>query len=253
MSGGLASARLVRLDDEPELAASIPTMVTASWPRPLLEGRPDHVTDVMDLSVVRAPQHQVVMVAGDQVLGVGLSVPLSWDGDTATLPQGWDGAVAAAAAFAERGAGEASAVCVLSITITDAGIRGLHRRILEGLKAAAGAAGAGALIAPVRPTLKDRYPLIPMEQYLRWRTPAGDAFDAEVRRHLDAGGRQAHVAEPSMTITGPVAQWEDWTGLALPGSGDHVIPGGLVPLQVDRATGTASYREPSVWIIHPVD
>ena len=105
----------------------------------------------------------------------------------------------------------------------------------------------------MRPTLKNLYPLIPMEDYLAWRTPTGSVFDPWVRLHLRLGGRQERVAFPSMTITGSVDQWEDWTGLALPGSGDHVIPGGLVPLRVDREAGTAVYQEPNVWIIHRVE
>lgn len=31
---------------------------------------------------------------------------------------------------------------------------------------------------------------------------------------------------------------------------DYVIPGGLVPLRVDRQARAAAYREPNIWIIH---
>ena len=34
-------------------------------------------------------------------------------------------------------------------------------------------AGLAHLIAPVRPTLKDRYPTIPIERYARWMRPMG--------------------------------------------------------------------------------
>jgi hypothetical protein len=33
--------------------------------------------------------------------------------------------------------------------------------------------GLDTLIAPVRPTLKHRYPLTPIERYLSWRRPDG--------------------------------------------------------------------------------
>lgn len=245
------SVRLASLAERPDLAASIPAILAETWPRPMIEGRPGVVGQLVDLTVERAPQHQVVMVDGDQILGVGLAVPMAWDGEDAGLPQGWDGALAASASLVERG-GTPTALCALSITVTEPG-RGewLSERMILGLRSAAYEAGAGALIAPVRPSLKHLYPLIPMEQYLRWSVPGGGVFDAEVRRHLVGGGRQAPVVEPSITITAPVDQWEAWTGMALPGSGDHIIPGGLAPLQVDREAGTATYLEPAVWIIHP--
>ncbi len=58
------------------------------------------------------------------------------------------------------------------------------------------------------------------------------------------------MAYPSMTITGSVAEWQDWTELSLPAGGEYVIPGGLVPLVVDRRTDSVVYREPNVWMVH---
>ena len=44
----------------------------------------------------------------------------------------------------------------------------LSRAVLAGMKSLAARAGFSDLIAPVRPTLKARYPLTPMERYVRW-------------------------------------------------------------------------------------
>jgi hypothetical protein len=122
--------------------------------------------------------------------------------------------------------------------------------MVQALKGAAAKAGATAMIAPVRPTLKRRYPLIPLEKYLGWRTPEGQMFDPWVRLHLRLGGRMEHVAFPSMTITGTVSDWTQWTDLPLPDSGEYVIPHGLVPLRVDRDTDSGIYQEPNIWIVH---
>jgi hypothetical protein len=54
-----------------------------------------------------------------------------------------------------------------------------------------------------------------------------------------------------MRITGSVDEWETWTGLALPESGEYVFPRGLAPLTVDRDADLAGYWEPNVWMIHP--
>jgi hypothetical protein len=53
-----------------------------------------------------------------------------------------------------------------------------------------------------------------------------------------------------MRITGSVAEWTEWTGTEFPADGDDVFPGGLAPLEV--RDGTGRYREPNVWMLHPV-
>jgi hypothetical protein len=49
-----------------------------------------------------------------------------------------------------------------------------------------------------------------------------------------------------------VAEWEEWTGMAFPESGDYVVPGALVPVQIDRERDEGRYVEPNVWMRHAV-
>jgi hypothetical protein len=145
----------------------------------------------------------------------------------------------------------ANAVSALSVTLRpEAGGRGFAARMLGALKAAAASAGIDALIAPVRPVLKAHYPLAPMAQYVTWRTAGDQVFDPWLRLHLRLGGVQVGIAYPSMTIKGTVADWQDWTDLCLPAPGEYTVPGGLVPLTVDRRADLATYREPNVWFVH---
>jgi hypothetical protein len=37
-------------------------------------------------------------------------------------------------------------------------------------------------------------------------------------------------------ISGTVAEWEEWTGMRFPDSGAYVVPGALVPVDIDRAS-----------------
>jgi hypothetical protein len=62
------------------------------------------------------------------------------------------------------------------------------------MKAAAADHGLGALIAPVRPTLKDRYPLTPMERYALWERDDGLPFDPWLRVHRRLGARFLAIA-----------------------------------------------------------
>jgi GNAT superfamily N-acetyltransferase len=246
-------ARIVTLADRPDLTAFIPGVLGSRWPTFMLAGRPGHDVELTAL-LAQTMGYQVLLVdTADEVLGVGLSVPLAWDGTTAGLPSGWDGAVTASADLLERG-GTPNAVSALSITLTPAVTgRGYAAGMLEALKRAAADVGAVALIAPVRPVLKARYPVMPMDHYLTWCTDDGRVFDPWLRLHLELGGTVLGVAYPSMTITGSVAEWRDWVGLALPGDGEYVIPGGLAPLVVDRGADTGVYREPNVWVVHTTE
>ena len=111
------------------------------------------------------------------------------------------------------------------------------------------AVGLSAVVAPVRPTWKERYPLIPIERYVGWRREDGTHFDPWIRIHERVGGEILVAAPRSMTITASAADWEEWTGMRFPGDGQYVF-GGLAPLVVREGVGT--YVEPNVWMIHQV-
>ena len=67
--------------------------------------------------------------------------------------------------------------------------RGLAKVMLQAMTGLARDAGLTHLIAPVRPTMKDRYPTIPIERYARWTRPDGTPFDPWVRVHTELGAR----------------------------------------------------------------
>jgi hypothetical protein len=123
--------------------------------------------------------------------------------------------------------------------------------VLRAMKEAAARSGLPALIAPVRPTLKDRYPLTPMESYARWRREDGMPFDPWLRVHRRLGAEFLRVAPRSMEITGTVAEWEGWTGMRFPESGPYVVPGALSPVVMDLERDLGTYEEPNVWMRHP--
>jgi hypothetical protein len=53
-----------------------------------------------------------------------------------------------------------------------------------------------------------------------------------------------------MTMRGPVADWERWTGLELPESGVYVIPNGTSTLTVDRERDEGVSEDENVWVVH---
>jgi hypothetical protein len=112
--------------------------------------------------------------------------------------------------------------------------------------------GLRALVAPVRPTLKHRYPLMPMERYVRWRRPDRALFDPWLRVHCELGARVLGVARRSMVVTGRVDEWERWTQMRFPETGRYVVPGALAPILIDRRRDRGRYVEPNVWMRHPL-
>ena len=118
------------------------------------------------------------------------------------------------------------------------------------MSAIAAAHGVAHLVAPVRPTEKHRYPLIPLESYSRWRRSDNSLRDPWLRAHEQVGGVMAGVATAAMTVWGTVGEWERWTGLPMPETGPYVVPGALVPVEIDRERDVGLYVEPGVWMIH---
>ena len=68
--------------------------------------------------------------------------------------------------------------------------------------------------------------------------------------HWRLGARVVAMAPRSQTMTGTVAQWEHWTGMPFPDSGDYVILDGLSTLRIDRDNDQGTYGEPNVWMQH---
>ncbi len=138
------------------------------------------------------------------------------------------------------------------VAAVDRGRRGegLSRVLVEAMRDRAGRAGFRSLIAPVRPTWKDRYPLIPLERYSRWTREDGLPFDPWLRVHARLGAELLEVCPASMRVEGTREEWEAWAGMRFPDDGAYAVPGALVP--VEFAGGRGVYVEPNVWLRHHV-
>jgi hypothetical protein len=40
--------------------------------------------------------------------------------------------------------------------------------------------------------------------------------------------------------------------MVFPGSGQYIVPGALVPVEIDRALDIGTYHDPNVWMKHTV-
>src|SRR5256885_15568221 len=133
-------------------------------------------------------------------------------------------------------------LCALGITIApECRGKGLSSRMIERMAEIGRDHGLDTLIAPVRPTLKHRYPLAPMERYIGWRRPDGTHVDPWLRTHERLGAEIVKVAPQSMRVSGSVSEWEEWAEMMFPESGAYVVPGALVPIEIHRERDEGLY------------
>jgi len=196
-----------------------------------------------DLDLMLLNEHDVP-IAG------GWGVPIRWDGRTATLPTGYSQTLVRAVEGREQGLEPDTLVICGAIVTPSLKGHGLAGETLKTLRRTAEDTGLTQVIAPVRPTLKARYPLTPIETFMRWRRDDGSALDPWIRTHERLGAEILAAAPASQTMTGTIAEWERWTGMVFPEPGEYVIPDGLSVLRVDRAADEGVYQEPNVWMRH---
>ncbi|WP_345651505.1 hypothetical protein [Streptomyces siamensis] len=196
-----------------------------------------------DLNLMLVDDHDVPVASG-------WGVPIRWDGQPEDLPAGYTEALVRAVEGHEQGIEPDTLVICGAIVTPSLKGRGLAGEVLTALRQTAGQSGWDRVIAPVRPTAKARYPLTPIETFMRWSREDGTALDPWIRTHQRLGATLLAAAPASQTMTGTVAEWEGWTGMTFPDSGEYVIPGGLSLLRIDRSADQGVYQEPNVWMRH---
>jgi hypothetical protein len=239
--------KTVSAAERPDLAERAWEETTVTMPEYNLHG--DVINAYWDRLNEERPRFQFYLLGDDdEILARAHSLPLRWDGDVGDLPAGIDGAIA-------RGLeeGGANVLCAMLIAIPRSFRgRGLSPVALQAMRELANRHRLTALIAPVRPTWKERYPLVPIERYATWKRADGFLFDPWMRVHERVGATILKPEPRSLHITGSVAEWEEWTQMPFPQSGDYWFPGGLATLEIDREADSGSYWEPNVWMHHAV-
>lgn len=223
------------------------------WPEFMLHDpvANEHWHELLD----RFADYQVALYDSekDRVAGIGSSFPLRWDDKLENLPEdGWDWAFQEAVKNHKEGI-KPNFHCAIQIVLRqDYQGQGLSHTTVGAVRSVTKSKGLPALIIPLRPSEKHRYPLTSLDDYITWTTDDGQPFDPWLRVHLRAGARVIKVCHTSKTILGTPAEWEQWTGLKFPQNGKYVIPGALNPIEVDVEKNKGVYIEPNVWIVHEV-
>lgn len=119
--------------------------------------------------------------------GGGPHRALPLDGTDAGLPRGIDGVLPAAVELLDRG-GSADTLCAVAAEIhPDHRGRDLATVMVEAMGAIVHREGLEHLIAPARPSLEHRYPMVSIARYVTWRREDGQLFDPWMRIHERLG------------------------------------------------------------------
>ncbi|WP_030788687.1 GNAT family N-acetyltransferase [Streptomyces sp. NRRL S-920] len=246
--------KITTLAQRPELKLPLWTMA-GDWP----EFIPHDPVGWLLIGQIVADLPEYVLVATEEggtgenkVVARAFSVPLALRARTGgALPDGgWDQVMLWA--FSDLRHGEdPDTVSAVEITVDPAARgRGISGRMLAAMRENARALGFTEVVAPVRPSAKHLEPAAPIDEYAHRTREDGLPHDPWLRVHVRAGGVVEKVAHASMTVSGSLAQWREWTGLPFDEAGPVEVPGALVPVHCEPERGYGVYVEPNVWVRH---
>jgi GNAT superfamily N-acetyltransferase len=198
-------------------------------------------------------QFALLDTENNRMAAMGNSLPFCWEGELSDLPEGgWDWVFLKAVEDHTNGVTSNIQSAIQIAMHPDYQSQGLSTKMVQAMRGIAKSKGFKHLVAPVRPNQKSKYPLISIDDYLQWRNEEGLPFDAWLRVHVRAGAKIIKPCHQAMTIRGSHADWESWTGLKFPQSGEYYIPKALNPMQMNVEKDEGIYIEPNVWLVHEI-
>lgn len=243
--------KVITAAEDRELVKSANERVSSHWPEFMLH---DSASRLFPDLYEKLPDFQFTLVDknNNQPMAIGNSIPLRWENEIDNLPdEGWRWALESGIADHERDV-KPNILCALQIVIfKEFRSQNLSQWAVRGMKLNGEQHGLRGLIAPVRPSAKPEYPLIPIGDYIKYTRDDGKLFDPWLRVHANVGARIVRVSYGAMYITGTVDEWKSWTGIDFDFDGEVSVPGALNPVIVDLAADRIDYHEPNVWMYHP--
>jgi hypothetical protein len=128
----------------------------------------------------------------------------------------------------------------------------LSAEILKQMKQLAKRHGLKDLLVPVRPIWKSRYPLQSIDGYAGWRRSDGLFYDPWLRTHQRLGGKIIKCVDSTYKVEGSIEDWQTWTGMVFPETGNYIVEGALEPVAIDVESNIGVYHDPNVWMQHKV-
>jgi len=245
--------QFIKPGDLPDYRDRAGDIAVASWPEFMLHDAvaDEHWHELFD----RFNEYQFALLDTEtnRLAAMGNSLPFHWAEDLSGLPeQGWDWVFLKAVEDHENGRTPNIQSAIQIAIHPDYRNQGLSTEMIAAMRSIGQSKGFKHLVAPVRPNQKSKYPLISIDDYIKWTNNEGLPFDAWLRVHARVGAKILKPCHEAMTILGTRADWEEWTGMKFPQSGKYYIPGALNPMDMDIEEDEGVYVEPNVWMVHTI-
>ena len=238
------------LAERPDAKQELQEMGRNAWPEFLHHGNIHNWKALFDAF----SRFQILLCGSNgELVGVGHTVPIVWNGTPPDLPQNMDAVILRALEAQKNGVTPTTLSALAVIVHPQHQRKGYSAQILQAMRELASQSGCASLIAPVRPVLKSSYPLTPFDRYLEWKRDDGLPFDPWLRVHAKLGAEVLKVIPEGVLVEGTVSEWESWTGLRFPDSGSYTVAGALQPVEIDTRQDLGRYADPGVWMLHPLD
>lgn len=193
--------------------------------------------------------YQVLLLNdGEELMAYGHTIPIFWEKSLEKIPDNLKTLIEMGIDSHQKGQKPNGLLALAAVVPEKHRGKGLSAVIVTEMKNLARQNGLDYLIVPVRPTLKSRYPLIPIDSYATWKNEDGFFFDPWLRVHQKLGGNIFKTAEISMIIEGTVTEWESWTGIKIFDSGFYLFDGVLNPVEISRENDLGVYFDPCIWV-----
>ncbi|GMQ55844.1 hypothetical protein AN1V17_02360 [Vallitalea sediminicola] len=198
------------------------------------------------------PKYQMALRNKDgDIVAVGNSIPICWEGTTETLPKGWDEGLEKGFIDGENNK-EPNCLLVLAAVVDKKHQnKGLSTLILKAFKSLGHRYNLSRIIVPVRPTGKANHPEVVFEQWCERKRPDGMPEDNWLRIHERIGGKNLRIETQSQYVVGTIEEWGKWSGQDINESGEYNFKDTLQPVKIDMDKGTGEYYDPCVWMEHP--
>ncbi len=248
-----AHYKIVTVAERPGIEEQIHELTSASWPAFMYEN--EIANENFKYLFLDFPEYQFALLdtRDDKVVAQGNSISFHWDKPIEQLPdEGWEWVLLKG--IEDHRAGRAPNMQSAIQICVNQSLKGsgISREMVMAMREIGRKHGLTDLVAPVRPNQKANYPLIPMDDYIKWTTDDGLPFDAWMRVHARLGARIISVCHQAFWVRNTIATWEKWTGLRFKQSGEYIVAGALNPISVDIEKDLAVYCEPNVWMHHKI-
>ncbi|MDK9739338.1 hypothetical protein KI655_18750 [Vibrio sp. D404a] len=237
------------LNKRDDLEFEVASLDDRSWPLFLQNGDAKSWQHFYD----ELSEYVLVLTQEEQLIAVGFTVPVIWDGNADNLPSSIEEVLLNGLKVKRNNLAPNTLIPIGALVDNKVQGQGLSSKVLVEMKKLATSLDISSLVVPVRPTKKAQYPLQSIHDYATWKNGDGYLYDPWLRVHEKLGAEIIKIAECTLEVTNSIENWESWTKMVFPVSGEYIVKGALSSVRVDKNKDTATYLEPNVWMLHPMD